>query len=210
MLPGSAPPGTASGRIAPRSWKHLDLELTERCNNDCIHCCINLPADDARAQQRELSTAEVKDILDPGRRHRRPVGALHRRRTAAAAGLRRALSLCPAAGTQGAPLYQCPPDHPRVSRSVGRHSPPGENRGQRLRHEAGILRGGGPGFRLLRGVPPRHRTASGASTYPSSSRGRFSLPTEGRWTPLKPGPLPSPPWTGRPLLRDVLRTTGPS
>jgi len=20
----------------------LDMELTERCNNDCIHCCINL------------------------------------------------------------------------------------------------------------------------------------------------------------------------
>jgi radical SAM protein with 4Fe4S-binding SPASM domain len=42
---------------------NLDLELTERCNNDCIHCCINLPADDAEAQQRELATPAVKDIL---------------------------------------------------------------------------------------------------------------------------------------------------
>lgn len=41
----------------------LDLELTERCNNNCIHCCINLPATDADARQRELTTAQVKDIL---------------------------------------------------------------------------------------------------------------------------------------------------
>lgn len=42
----------------------LTLELTERCNNDCIHCCINRPANDHQARRRELSTAEVKDILD--------------------------------------------------------------------------------------------------------------------------------------------------
>jgi radical SAM protein with 4Fe4S-binding SPASM domain len=42
---------------------HLDLELTERCNNNCIHCCINLPGDDARARARELSTAEIREIL---------------------------------------------------------------------------------------------------------------------------------------------------
>ena len=39
------------------------MELTERCNNDCIHCCINLPADDRAARERELSTAEIKAIL---------------------------------------------------------------------------------------------------------------------------------------------------
>ena len=27
---------------------HLDIELTERCNNDCIHCCINLPGERCR------------------------------------------------------------------------------------------------------------------------------------------------------------------
>lgn len=41
----------------------LDLELTERCNNNCIHCYINLPADDSIAKKRELSTEEIKDIL---------------------------------------------------------------------------------------------------------------------------------------------------
>jgi len=41
----------------------LDLELTERCNNNCIHCCINQPADDLAVKSRELSTAEIKNIL---------------------------------------------------------------------------------------------------------------------------------------------------
>jgi MoaA/NifB/PqqE/SkfB family radical SAM enzyme len=41
----------------------LDIELTERCNNDCIHCCINLPANDADAREREMTTAQVQDIL---------------------------------------------------------------------------------------------------------------------------------------------------
>jgi len=41
----------------------LDIELTERCNNDCIHCCINLPSDDAAARLREMETEHVKDIL---------------------------------------------------------------------------------------------------------------------------------------------------
>ena len=42
----------------------LDMELTERCNNNCIHCCINLLADDHAARERELTTGEVKAILD--------------------------------------------------------------------------------------------------------------------------------------------------
>ena len=41
----------------------LDLELTERCNNNCIHCCINLPMADDGARQRELSTTAIKGIL---------------------------------------------------------------------------------------------------------------------------------------------------
>ncbi len=41
----------------------LDIELTERCDNDCIHCCINLPAGDAAARGREMPTAQVKEIL---------------------------------------------------------------------------------------------------------------------------------------------------
>ncbi len=42
----------------------LDIELTERCNNNCIHCYINLPADDHEAKARELSTNQLKDILE--------------------------------------------------------------------------------------------------------------------------------------------------
>jgi radical SAM protein with 4Fe4S-binding SPASM domain len=41
----------------------LDIELTERCNNDCIHCCINRSANDAVARAREMTTEQVKDIL---------------------------------------------------------------------------------------------------------------------------------------------------
>lgn len=41
----------------------LDIELTERCNNDCIHCCLNRPANDADARAREMTTEQVKDVL---------------------------------------------------------------------------------------------------------------------------------------------------
>ncbi len=60
-------------RVSPGDWKlwekglpllsQLDIELTERCNNACIHCYINLPANDP-ASRLELSTAKVKGILD--------------------------------------------------------------------------------------------------------------------------------------------------
>jgi len=42
---------------------NLDIELTERCNNNCVHCYINLPADDTSAREKELSTEQIKDIL---------------------------------------------------------------------------------------------------------------------------------------------------
>lgn len=41
----------------------LDIELTERCNYNCIHCYINLPYNDVHAEQRELSTDAIKRIL---------------------------------------------------------------------------------------------------------------------------------------------------
>lgn len=41
----------------------LDIELTERCDNDCIHCGINLPEDDADARSREMGTDFVKDEI---------------------------------------------------------------------------------------------------------------------------------------------------
>lgn len=41
----------------------LDLELTERCNSNCVHCCINRPANDAWALSCEMTTAQVNGIL---------------------------------------------------------------------------------------------------------------------------------------------------
>ena len=41
----------------------IDVELTERCNNACRHCNINLPEDDAGARARELPTAGWQDVL---------------------------------------------------------------------------------------------------------------------------------------------------
>jgi radical SAM protein with 4Fe4S-binding SPASM domain len=41
----------------------LDFELTERCNNNCVHCCINLPADDMAKKREELPSDEIKNIL---------------------------------------------------------------------------------------------------------------------------------------------------
>ena len=41
----------------------LDMELTERCNNNCIHCYNNLPAKDIETKNKELATGEIKDIL---------------------------------------------------------------------------------------------------------------------------------------------------
>jgi radical SAM protein with 4Fe4S-binding SPASM domain len=41
----------------------LDIELTERCNNNCVHCCINLAANDLNAKRKELSAKRIKGIL---------------------------------------------------------------------------------------------------------------------------------------------------
>ena len=45
-------------------FAQVDIELTERCNNDCIHCCVNLPIGDKQALSREMTTAQVRNILD--------------------------------------------------------------------------------------------------------------------------------------------------
>lgn len=48
--------------LSPRLGR-LDLELTERCDNNCVHCCINLPAGDEGARARELTTEQVKNLV---------------------------------------------------------------------------------------------------------------------------------------------------
>ena len=40
----------------------FDLEVTARCNNDCRHCYINLPAGDREARATELSLEEITRI----------------------------------------------------------------------------------------------------------------------------------------------------
>ncbi len=42
----------------------FDLEITARCNNNCSHCYINLPATDKSAKAKELSLSQIKTIVD--------------------------------------------------------------------------------------------------------------------------------------------------
>ncbi len=41
-----------------------EIELTDRCNLSCVHCFINQPASSVKYRNQELSTDQVKDILD--------------------------------------------------------------------------------------------------------------------------------------------------
>ena len=47
---------------APRLGS-MDMELTERCNLNCIHCYINQPVGDKEIRAREIPTRRVKEIL---------------------------------------------------------------------------------------------------------------------------------------------------
>jgi radical SAM protein with 4Fe4S-binding SPASM domain len=53
--------GTLEAKRTPIS---LALEITARCNNDCRHCYINLPAHDQDAWARELTVKEIATIAD--------------------------------------------------------------------------------------------------------------------------------------------------
>lgn len=47
-----------------RKLMSFDLEVTTRCNNNCRHCYINLPAGDKLAKDKELSLDEIREIVD--------------------------------------------------------------------------------------------------------------------------------------------------
>lgn len=51
-------------RRSEKLLERIDIELTERCNNNCIHCCINLPVEDRNALAKELTTDQIKSILN--------------------------------------------------------------------------------------------------------------------------------------------------
>jgi len=40
------------------------IEVTDRCPLDCAHCYNNLPMDDSSARSREMSTADIKRVMD--------------------------------------------------------------------------------------------------------------------------------------------------
>jgi len=45
-----------------RALISFDLEITARCNNNCRHCYINLPAADKEAKEKEFSLQEIQGI----------------------------------------------------------------------------------------------------------------------------------------------------
>lgn len=47
-----------------RALISFDLEVTARCNFNCRHCYINLPAGDRQAKKKELSLQELREIVD--------------------------------------------------------------------------------------------------------------------------------------------------
>ena len=47
----------------PSLLGNLDIELTERCNNNCVHCYINLPPFNSEAGKKEITCEGIKKIL---------------------------------------------------------------------------------------------------------------------------------------------------
>jgi len=47
-----------------QSLSSFELEITARCNNNCRHCYINLPAGDKTAERAELTPEEISRLAD--------------------------------------------------------------------------------------------------------------------------------------------------
>jgi MoaA/NifB/PqqE/SkfB family radical SAM enzyme len=47
-----------------RSLVSFNIELTSRCNNNCTHCYINLPANDKESQKKEMSLPEIRRLAE--------------------------------------------------------------------------------------------------------------------------------------------------
>lgn len=115
----------------------LDLELTERCNNDCIHCCINLPEEDA-AREREIPTGEVKRILTEAA----TLGALSVRFTGGAPpaeGFCGTIPVCPETWPECYDFHERPAHHPGNSRPTRPCSPLGVDGGHGLWYDKNVL-----------------------------------------------------------------------
>lgn len=46
----------------------VSMELTERCNNNCLHCYINLPASDEETKKEEITFEEIRAVADEAAR----------------------------------------------------------------------------------------------------------------------------------------------
>ena len=165
-------------------------------------CTAASPARRRQARRREMSTPGAGRARG-GRRPRLPPGALHRRRAADPAGLRRAVPLRPAAGSEGNDLHERPRHHAAPRRPLARVPPLVPSRSPSTACTGNRTRPS-PGARLVRPVPPWRRLLL-ARQCPSSSRAPSSRgrPRDGRVR----GVGDDHPRHGQaPRLRDVLRS----
>jgi len=53
-----------SKTLGKRIPLNVSIDLTYRCNNQCVHCYCNLPEHDTAAKKKELTTEEIKNLFD--------------------------------------------------------------------------------------------------------------------------------------------------